>query len=138
MKVFCFLLYIALFATSCKTYYMTPASLATQLEKVNPEKITDAYDFRLGLTGVLLKNGKNFYNGIDTIEVIDKDGKQVKMPVTTHTSLRLTDNTGQSTTVFFDSMFKKDSLIFASKSHFLNLPVKRNINSIKKIETQIN
>ncbi|WP_295719750.1 hypothetical protein [Mucilaginibacter sp.] len=138
MKVFCSLLVILLSATSCKTYYMTPASLTTQLENIKPEKITDAYDFRLGLTGVLLKNGKNFYNGIDSILVTDKDGKQVKIPVTVHTSLRLTDNTGQSVTVFFDSMFKKDSLIFASKSHFFNLPVKRNINSIKKIETQIN
>jgi hypothetical protein len=138
MKPFFSLLCIAVLASSCSTYYLTPASLVSQLDKVNPEKITEAYDFRLGLAGVLLKKDKNFYNGIDSIEVTDKDGKPFKMQVTNHTSLKLTDNTGNYTTVFFDSMFKKDSMIFASKSHFFNLPVQRSINSLKKIETQIN
>ncbi|WP_439697721.1 hypothetical protein ACFGVS_04985 [Mucilaginibacter sp. AW1-7] len=138
MKALLSFIFIAVLASSCSTYYMTPASLVSQLDKVNPEKITEAYDFRLGLAGVLLKNGKNFYNGIDSIEVTNKDGKSFKMQVTNHTSLKLTDNAGNYTIVFFDSMFKKDSMIFASKSHFFNLPVQRSINSLKKIETQIN
>jgi hypothetical protein len=137
MKLFFSLLIILLSAASCKTYYMTPASLTTQLENIKPEKVTDAYDFRLGLTGVLLKGGKNFYNGIDTIEVTDKDGKATRIPVTTHTNVRLTDKMGNSVIVYFDSMFKKDSLIFANKSHFLNLPIHRNIYSLNKIEVQM-
>jgi hypothetical protein len=128
------LLIILLSAASCKTYYMTPASLKTQLENIKPEKVTDAYDFRLGLTGVLLKGGKNFYNGIDTIEVTDKKGKTIKLPVTTRVSARLTDKNDQSVIVYFDSMFKKDSLVFASKSHFLNLPIHRNLYSLNKVE----
>lgn len=117
---------------------MTPASLTNQLEKINPEKVNDAYDFRLGITGVLLKKGKNFYNGIDTIQVTDKDGNAIKLPVTPRTNVRLTDQFGQSVIVYFDSMFKKDSLIFASKSHFLNLPIRRSISTLNKVEIQAN
>ena len=136
MKVFYPLLLVLLMATSCKTYYMTPASLKNQLENINPEKISESYDFRLGLAGVLLKGEKNFYNGIDTIGVTDKNGKEARLPVTNHTGVRLTDTTGHSVIVYFDSMFIKDSLVFASKSHFLTLPIHRNVYSLSKVEIQ--
>ena len=55
---------IILSMTSCNTYYMTSNSLKQQMQKVDPNKISDAYDFRLGLLGVALKGGKNFYNGM--------------------------------------------------------------------------
>ena len=129
-------LVILLCASSCTTYYMTPTSLKTQLENINPEKINDAYDFRLGLTGVLLKGGENFYNGIDTIDVTDKGGKAYRLPVTTHMGVRMTDTAGHSVIVYFDSMFIKDSLVFASKSHFLNLPIHRNVYALSKVEVQ--
>src|SRR5882724_2749494 len=133
MKVFNLFLIILLSAASCKTYYMTPASLKSQLEHVDPEKITEAYDFRLGLTGILLKGGKNFYNGIDTINVTDNKGIATRLPVTSHTGVRLTDTVGHSVIVYFDSMFMKDSLVFASKSHFLTLPIHRNLYSLSKV-----
>jgi hypothetical protein len=136
MKVFTLSLIILVCAASCKTYHMAPASLKTQLENINPEKITEAYDFRLGLTGILLKGGKNFYNGIDTIDVTDNKGKAARLPVTSHTGVRLTDTAGHSVIVYFDSMFMKDSLVFASKSHFLTLPIHRNLYSLSKVEVQ--
>ena len=122
--------------TSCKTYYIAPASLKTQLEHINPEKINESYDFRLGLTGILLKGGKNFYNGIDTLDATDKNGTAVRLPVTSHTGVRLTDTAGHSVIVYFDSMFLKDSVVFASKSHFLTLPIHRNLYSLSKVEVQ--
>jgi len=115
---------------------MAPASLKSQLESINPEKITEAYDFRFGITGVLLKGGKNFYNGIDSIDVTDKNGKTSRLPVTSHMGVRLTDTAGHHVIVYFDSMFIKDSMVFASKSHFLTLPVHRNLYSLNKIEIQ--
>ena len=136
MKIPYLSLLMLLCAASCKTYYMTPTSLKQQLDNVNPEKITEAYDFRLGLTGILLKGGKNFYNGIDTIDVTEKNGKATRLPVTSHMGVRLTDTAGHSVIVYFDSMFIKDSLVFASKSHFLTLPIHRNIYSLSKVEVQ--
>jgi len=136
MKIFNLSLIILLTAASCKTYYMTPASLKTQLENIDPEKIREAYDFRLGITGVLLKSQRNFYNAIDTIDVTDKSGKGIRLPVTTHMAVRMTDTAGHRVQVYFDSMFIRDSLVFASRSHFLTLPIHRNIYSLSKVEVQ--
>lgn len=112
MKTSILCLLLIVYATSCNTYYITTTSLKTQLERIDPEKISESYDFRLGLTGVLLKGQKNFYNGIDTVSVTDKNG------------------------VYFDSMFMKDSILFASKSHFLTLPIHRNFYLLRKVEVQ--
>jgi len=136
MKILCLLLIVLLSAASCKTYYMTPASLKSQLEKIDPEKVTDAYDFRLGLTGILLKGGKNFYNGIGVLDVTDKKGSPVHLTVNGRTNVRMTDSLGNSVIVYFDSMFIRDSLVFASKSHFLKLPIHRNVYSLNKVEVQ--
>ena len=133
------LLFAAIVISSCKTYYMTPRSLAEQLSRVDPDKIHDAYDFRLGLLGVALKGGKNFYNGIDTLEVTDKKGKTVELPVTTNSAVRLTDKHGRRLTVYFDSMFMRDSMVYGSKSHFLKLPATpMRIDSVAKVEVSKN
>jgi hypothetical protein len=137
MKRTYFIIAITLFvATSCKTYYMAPASLKEQLQQINPDKIYDAYDFRAGLIGVALK-GKNFYNGIDSIKVTDKNGKETYRRVTNKTGIRLTDAKGRRLQLYFDSVFLRDSLVYGSKSHFITLPVTpMNIDSLTKIEIQ--
>jgi hypothetical protein len=123
--------------TSCKTYYMTSSSLKEQLQNINPDKIRDAYDFRLGLAGVALKGGKNFYNGIDSITVTDKAGNLHQRPVTSKTGIRLTNAQGRRIQLYFDSIFLRDSLVYGSKSHFITLPVTpMNIDSLVKIEIQ--
>ena len=68
---------LILFLSSCSTYYMTSGSLKEQLQKIDPNKIDDSYDFRLGLIGVALKGGKNFYNGIDSVKCKDKHGNDL-------------------------------------------------------------
>jgi len=128
---------IILSMTSCNTYYMTSNSLKQQMQKVDPNKISDAYDFRLGLLGVALKGGKNFYNGIDKIKVTDKSGKEFERIVTSRTAIRLTDKKGKRVQLYFDSIFLRDSLIYGSKSHFITLSVTpMNIDSLAKIEIQ--
>lgn len=125
MKLFYGMLALAAFAmSSCQTYYMSSGSLTRQLERIDGNKIHDAYDFRLGLAGVLLKGGKNFYNGIDTLEVTAKDGKTVELPVNTQTSVVLTDASGRKLQLYFDSMFLRDSMVYGSKSHYITLPVR--------------
>jgi hypothetical protein len=136
-KVIFLLIVFAFGLASCKTYYMTPASLKDQLEHIDPNKIKDAYDFRLGLVGVALKGGKNFYNGIDRLEVTDKIGTKTEIRVTSKTAIRLTNSTGKRLQLYFDSVFLRDSLVYGSKSHFITLPVTpMSINSLVKIEIQ--
>jgi len=128
---------LTLLLTSCSTYYMTSTSLKEQLQKVDPNKIEDSYDFRLGLVGVALKGGKNFYNGIESLKCTDKNGKEKIVKIQTNTGIRLTDDTGKKQTLYFDSVFLRDSLVYGSKSHFITLPVTpMNIDKLKKIEIQ--
>jgi hypothetical protein len=124
--------------SACKLYYMTPASLQEQLQKIDPNKIEDSYDLRLGLLGAALKGGqKNFYNGIEKVQVTDKKGNLYNRPVMPHTVIRLTDLKGKKTILYFDSLFLKDSLLFGSKSHFISLAVKPiRVDSLTKIEFQ--
>ncbi len=136
-RIYLVFVLIILGVTSCKTYYMTSSSLKEQLQNIDPNKISDAYDFRLGLAGVALKGGKNFYNGIDKIKVTDKDGKVNERPVTPNTGIRLTNIKGRRLQLYFDSIFLRDSLVYGSKSHFITLPVTpMNIDSLIKIEIQ--
>ena len=126
---------LILFLSSCSTYYMTSESLKEQLQKIDPNKIEDSYDFRLGIIGVALKGGKNFYNGIDSLKCKDKHGNDATIPVKTQTGIRMVDNSGRKLTLYFDSVFLRDSLIYGSKSHFLTLPVTpMNIDKVVKIE----
>ena len=128
---------IILSISSCNTYYMSANSLKQQLQNIDPNKINDAYDFRLGLLGVALKGGKNFYNGIEKIKVTDKSGKEFEKIVTSRTGIRLTDAKGKRVQLYFDSIFLRDSLVYGSKSHFITLSVQpMNIESLTKIEIQ--
>ena len=123
--------------SSCSTYYLTNDSFKDQLQRIDPNKISDAYDFRLGLIGVALKGGQNFYNGIKTLKCKDKAGNDVLVNIKPQTGIRLTDNSGRTLQLYFDSVFLRDSLVYGSKSHFITLPVTpMNINTLTKIEIQ--
>jgi hypothetical protein len=136
-KYFILMNLMMLLLTSCSTYYMTSSSLKEQLQKIDPNKIEDSYDFRLGLVGVALKGGENFYNGIESVKCTDKNGNEKNLKITTNTGIRLTDSTGRKQTLYFDSLFLRDSLIYGSKSHFITLPVDpMNIDKLEKIEIQ--
>ncbi len=136
-KLHLVLIVFLLILSSCSTYYLTSQSLKEQLQNIDPNKIHDAYDFRLGLLGVALKGGKNFYNGIETIKCKDKNGKDMLFKVQSQTGIRLTDSSGKRIQLYFDSIFLRDSLVYGSKSHFITLPVTpMNIDKLTKIEIQ--
>ena len=123
-------------AASCKTYYVTPASLKQQLDNIDPVRARTAYNPKADLIDKTLNGGLVFHNDIDTIDVTDKSGKAYRLPVTSHMGIRMTDTTGKSVIVYFDTMVMKDSLVFASKSHFMNVPIHRNFYSLRKVEVQ--
>lgn len=138
MKKHSLLALLSLFLmTSCSTYYLTTNSLEKQLKAIDPNKIEDNYDFRLGLFGVALKGEKNFYNGIDYIRCTDKKGNEKTIAVTAHTGIRFTEKTGKRQTLYFNSLFLRDSLVYGSKSHFISLTVDPiNLKNLTKIEIQ--
>lgn len=86
---------LGLFMTSCSTYYLTSSSFKEQLQNIDPNKINNDYDFRLGLLGVALKGEKNFYNGIGSLKCKDKYGNNFIFNIKPQTSIRLTDSTGR-------------------------------------------
>jgi hypothetical protein len=127
---------VALLLNSCSTYYMTPSSLKEQLQNIDPDKIHDSYDFRVGVLVAALK-GKNFYNGIEYLKCVDKKGNEKAVKIRTNTGITMTDNTGKKQTLYFDSLFLKDSLVYGSRSHFIALPVMpMNINNLTEIKIQ--
>jgi hypothetical protein len=131
------LIFLVVLTTSCSTYYVTPASFKEQLQRIDPNKINDAYDFRLGMLGVALKGGKNFYNGIETLNCKDKNGRDVVFFIKPQTGIRLTDSSGRRQQLYFDSVFLRDSMVYGSKSHFITLPVTpMNVNKLALIEIQ--
>jgi len=96
---------LALTLCSCSTYYLSLQSLKEQLEHIYPYKINDACDFRLGLLGVAMKGGMNFYNGIEFLQCKDKRGNDVIVTIKPQTGIRMTDNSGRKIQLYFDSVF---------------------------------
>ena len=110
-----------LMLSSCTTYYFTTSSLISQLPKVDSSVPTD----------------KRFNNNLARAKVTDKSGKEFIVNVTLHTGVRITSKTGEHKIVMFDTMFIKDSLLCANKSHFINAPIKPfKISDITKLELQ--
>lgn len=63
---------LILFLSSCSTYYMNSGSLKEQLQKIDPNKIDDSYDFRLGIIGVIPNENikeSNLHNWIFFINI---------------------------------------------------------------------
>ena len=136
MKKLSFAILLLWVLSSCKTYYLTPASLKQQLGNIDPVRTRTAYDAGKDVIDKTLSGGMIFNNGIDTIDVTDKSGKAYRLPVTPHMGVRMTDTAGKSVIVYFDTMVIKDSVVLASKSHFLLVPVHRNFYSLRKVEVQ--
>lgn len=122
----------AILFTSCTTYYLTPQSLAEQVVHSQPEKkVTLIIAFPIIIPGVVKGNS------LHEIKVKDKNGKEVFLPVTNRTSIRITQNNGKRTTFYFNTLIIQDSMIMGKKDHFFGIDIKPiNINNIKLIEIQ--
>jgi hypothetical protein len=107
--------------SSCTTYYMSVKSLSQQLPKVGPD----------------VPVNQRFYNKLERVIVQDKQGNNFTLPVTDHTGVRVTGRSGEHKIVLFNTMFIKDSLLYANKSHFINIPIKPFLlRDITKLEVQ--
>jgi len=121
---------ISLLLTSCATYHMTPQSLVKQLADTQKEKKVNVL-FPLFFPGVI--DG----NSLRQIKVLNKDEMECIIPVTNHTSIRITKKDGKRIAFYFDTLVIQDSTITGKKEHFIGVDIKPiNLNNIEKIELQ--
>lgn len=121
-----------LLLSGCQTYHMTSRSLIEQLADVQTEKkVNIIVAFPLFIPGVVTGNS------LKEVKVLDNQEKEVTIPVTNHTGIRLTKKDGKRNTFYFDTLILRDSLITGKKDHFFGIDIKPiNINDVVKIELQ--
>ncbi|MBS1508155.1 MAG: hypothetical protein JSS79_16060 [Bacteroidetes bacterium] len=143
---------LLLAAAGCKTYYMTPGSLKEQLQSIDPAKAREVYDvLRLPVpvppvpgtntsaqVSVPLVTGTHMYNGLTEVTCQDNTGATWKVSINYLSQARITEKSGRHKIVYFDTMFLRDSLLYASKSHMIHAAINPpfNINKVTKVELQ--
>lgn len=118
--------------SGCTTYNLSTQSLLEQFANTKTEKkenVVIAFPFFLPfeVTG----------NDLREIKCLDQNGKEVIIPVTNHTGVRITKKDGSRKTFYFDTLLIKDSTISGRKSHFIGAEIKPiSLNEIQIIELQ--
>jgi hypothetical protein len=114
---------LSILMAGCASYKIATASLA---EQINSHIVSKGY---------LLAQNAVKGNDLKTVRCIGKGGKEVDLPVTNRTGVRITKNDNSKTTFYFNTLIIKDSSIVGSKTHFFNAaitPIK--FSDISKIE----
>jgi hypothetical protein len=124
----------SLLLSGCATYHMTPQSLVQQLAATQTEKkVTVIIAFPLFFPGVVTGNT------LEYVTVLDKNEKEVAIPVTNRTGIRITKKDGERNTFYFNTLIIRDSTVTGKKDHFIGVPIEPiNLNAIQKIELQKN
>ncbi len=114
---------IITFLTGCVTYQISTASLTEQLNGNSVSK------------GYLMAADAVKGNDLEKVKCIDKNGKEIELPVTNRTGVKITKTDNSKTTFYFNTLLIKDSSIVGSKTHFFNAKVKPiKLSDISKIE----
>ncbi len=111
---------------------MTTQSLIEQLADTQKEKkVTVIVAFPLFFPGVVTGNS------LQQVKVLDKNEKEVVIPVTNRTGIRVTKKDGTRKTFYFNTLIIQDSLITGKNDHFIGTNIKPiNLDNIEKIELQ--
>lgn len=114
--------------TSCTTYYLTTQSLIEQMYNTQKEK-----KITIGVPLVGVVDGNN----LREIKVKDKSDNTIVLPVTHHTSIRITQKNGKRITFYLNTLIIKDSVITGKKDHFFGINITPiHLRDIEKIELQ--
>jgi hypothetical protein len=126
------LLCSSIFLAACSTYTIAPDSLRTQISSAVPAEGTFVFT-----TGGLFMFKKMMNNGIRTLIVTDKDGKEKKLKVGQRTQIRVHKKDGDYSTFYFDTLFIHDNAIVGDRTHFFPSQIKPiPFEDITKIEIQ--
>ena len=113
------LLFITLLS-SCATYHITTESLLEQFAGVSQQTKVNM----LIVPPFICFPGIVKGNSLRDITVLDKNGHEHNLPVTNHTSVKITRKDGKKTTFYFDTLLLKDSTITGNKTHFIKSNIK--------------
>jgi hypothetical protein len=118
--------------SSCATYHITTQSMVQQFANTQKEtKVTVVIAPPIFFPGIVTGNS------LRTIKVFDKTEKEVILPVTNHTGVRITKKDGRRNTFYFNTLIIQDSTMTGKKDHFFGINIKPiNLNNIQKIELQ--
>ncbi|MEI8280413.1 MAG: hypothetical protein WCG87_11665 [Bacteroidota bacterium] len=149
------LLALILTFISCKNFYgtytITPQRLKEQLQKIDTNKSGYVKNDLImpavangvasgavsgAMKGVLEKRSE-YFNAIETLKVVNQKGIEVDMPVLLSSTARFTYKNNKHAQMYVSSLYLDDSLIYGSRSHLLNIPMKAvYIDSVTKIQIQ--
>jgi hypothetical protein len=120
-----------LLLTGCATYQLSTESLVQQFANTQPEK---KYIYTPSLPFIPFSVDGN---SLQSIKVLDKNGKETVIPVNNRTSVRITKTDSSRTTFYFNTLLIRDSTISGSKTHFFEAHIKPlKLKDIAKIEIQ--
>jgi hypothetical protein len=109
-KSFLFLVCTALVLTGCASFSISKESFLSQLkENQYVERAHNASSVGTGYDS----------NGIEKIKCIDKNGKEVWLSGGKNVNFKITKASGESVTMYFDTVYFKNDTIFGLKSRIL-------------------
>lgn len=106
--------------SGCATYHITTESLLEQFAGVSQQTKVNM----LIAPPFVCFPGVVKGNSLREITVLDKNGREHTLPVTNHTSVKITRKEGKKTTFYFDTLLLKDSTITGNKTHFIKSNIK--------------
>ncbi len=115
---------------SFKTYTISPESLKAQLKDVKRKdvEINNPFDN--------LDSVKYFANNIKKIEVVDKNGKKLRLENSPSLEIRFKLEDKKKFTLYFDTIFIENNILSGDRSRFLGLKKEIEFDKIVKIEIQ--
>lgn len=125
------LLGLLFFLSSCQTYLLPVESFRQQFAGV------DSTNLRSVTTqGPLGIRARYRAAAIDSIQVVDKAGNNVRIENNPALEIRFTDTTGKKTTFYFDLLFFDGENVTGRPSRILTFQKTIPLRGVKKIEIQ--
>lgn len=124
-------IFIALIASSCKSYYIPIESFKEQLKDIDSVELKTVNT--KGPMGDVVTY-KTY--PIDYIKCMDKDNNPVELKNSPSIEVRITDNDNKKTYFYFDQMYVQDSILKGDGSRFFYYPKQVPLKDIKLIEIQ--
>ena len=122
---------LAVFLSSCKTYYIPIDSFKKQfwgMEKMTFKKVT--------VRGPIGDKVTYQTFPFNYVNCIDKKGNTVQLKIIPSLEIRFTDIDNKRTTFYLDRIFVNDTAVTGAQSRLMTINKSIPISSIKKIEIQ--
>ncbi len=128
--LFTFSFLIFPFYSICASYHISLESLIQQLaDNPNEKKVNLIIAFPLVFPGIVTGNS------LREIHVLDKNDKDVILPVTNRTAIKVIFKDGKDKLFYFDTLVIQDTTITGKFDHFFGVKVKPiPFNMISKIQ----